>query len=101
MCCGVPEDMYDLVVVVVAEGDTSGAFATAFEARARQEHVAVVVPGTDAFRAHTRRLRETLERSEIAIIEGEATPDVEGDPHYLTVDGRLLRAERVVGLAAA
>lgn len=100
MCCGVPEDMYDLLILVTQERDIGDAFAAAFEAREGQERVALVVPSSEAFRARTARLRRALERSDVSIIEGCAEPDADGDPHYLTVDGRLLRADRMLRLAA-
>lgn len=95
MCCGVSEDMYDLVIVVTDEGDLTEAFATAFEAREQQQRVSLVLPRTEPFRARTARLRHALHRSDIGLLEGHAEPDVEGDVNYLTVDGRLLRADRL------
>ena len=94
MCCGVPDDMYDLVVVVEREGAMAPAFAEAFLARERGERVAVVLPRD----LRVGRLRDSLELSEIALIEGCARRE---DEHYLDVGGRLVYGERVVGAAAA
>ena len=54
MCCGVPEDMYDLVNVVTDARDVANAFAAAFEAREEQQHVSVVLPRTERGRRARR-----------------------------------------------
>ena len=94
MCCGVPDDMYDLVVVVEREGALAPAFAEAFLARERRERVALVLPCDPA----VRRLRDSLDLSEIALIEGYARRE---DEHYLDVEGRLVYGERLVGAGAS
>ena len=96
MCCGVPDDMYDLVIVVTAERDVASAFAAAFEARAAEQHVSVVLPRTEPWPARTALLRHALERSEVSILAGHAEPDGEGDMHYVTVEGRLIRGDRIL-----
>ncbi len=45
MCCGVPDDMYDMVVITRDQRDMGDAFADAFLARERQERVAMDVDG--------------------------------------------------------
>lgn len=96
MCCGVPDDMYDLVIVVTDERDVAMAFASAFEAREGQQHVTLVLPKTEQFRARTARLRHALQASEVAILKGRAEPDAEDDAHYLTVEERLIRGDHVL-----
>ncbi len=96
MCCGVPDDMSDLVIVVTGERDVASAFAAAFEAREAQQHVSVVLPRTEPWPARTALLRHALKRSEVGILEGHAEPDADGDTHYVTVEGRLIRGDRIL-----
>lgn len=93
MCCGVPDDMYDVVIVAERDGAVAPAFAEAFLARERQERVAVVLPRDP----RVRRLRGHLDLSEITLIEGRPRRE---DEHYLDVEGRLVYGERVVAVAA-
>lgn len=93
MCCGVPDDMYDVAIVVEGDGAVAPAFAEAFLACERQERVAVVLPRDP----RVRRLSDHLDLSEIALIEGRPRRE---DEHYLDVDGRLVYGERVVAVAA-
>ena len=99
MCCGVPEDMYDLVVVAESERHLAPAFAEGFLGRDRRQRVAVVLPRTETFHPEVRRLQRSLDSSEITLIEGYATPD--SDPHYLNVDGRLVYGESIVTIAGS
>lgn len=106
MCCGIPEDLYDLVIVVdkpeaLADQPLADAFAAAFVAREQGQRVAVVLPATDVLRPRVRRLRAVLDLSEIVLIEGSVRPEAADDPHYLDVDGRLLYGERIIAPAAA
>jgi hypothetical protein len=99
MCCGVPEDMYDLVVVADSERQLAPALAEAFLARDRRERVAVVLPCMSTRHPEVQRLRRSLDLSEITLIEGHAARDA--DPHYLDVDGRLVYGESIITLTAA
>ncbi len=62
MCCGVPEDPYDLVIVAESERQLAEAFAAAFLGRDRRQRVAVVLPSprTSGFANRERALRESL-----------------------------------------
>lgn len=90
MCCGVPDDVYDVVIVVEREDAVGPAFVEAFLARERRERVAVVLPCDP----RVRRLRASLDLTEITLIEGRPRRE---DAHYLDVDGRLVYGERVAG----
>lgn len=94
MCCGMPEDMYDLVVIADDPAVVGAAFAEAFLARDRRERVAVVLPRDP----QSRRLRDHLDLSEIVLIEGQARIE---DAHYLDVEGRLLYGERIISAPTA
>lgn len=97
MCCGVPEDVYDLVVVANSEHQIGDAFAAAFVGREQEQRVAVVLPHSQAVLANVQRLREALSLSEIGLLVGRVTRDA--DPHYLDVDGRLVYGDSVMALA--
>lgn len=85
MCCGVPLDMYDVVVV----GGGPVAFAAAFAAREAGRTVAIVL----ANRPLDERLAAAMARFDVTLIEG--WPERE-DEHYLDVEGRLVYGERIV-----
>ncbi len=85
MCCGVPIDMYDVVVL----GGGPVAFAEAFAEREAGHRVAVVLAG----RPLDERLAAAMSRFEINLIEG--WPEHE-DEHYVDVEGRLIYGERIV-----
>lgn len=85
MCCGVPLDMYDVVVL----GGGPMAFATAFAVREAGRTVALVL----AERRLDEWLAAAMARFEITLIAG--WPHRE-DEHYLDVEGRLVYGERVV-----
>ncbi len=99
MCCGVPEDLYDLVIVAESERQLAEAFVAAFLGRDRRQRVAVVLPSSEGLHPEVRRLRHSLDLSGITLIEGHATRDA--DPHYLDVDGRLVYGDSIVMAAAA
>jgi succinate dehydrogenase/fumarate reductase flavoprotein subunit len=86
MCCGMPPDVYDVVVL----GNGGAAFAVAFAARERRWRVAVVLSGAPP----ERRLLEALACFEITIVGGSVRRDE--DEHYLDVDGRLLYGAQVI-----
>jgi hypothetical protein len=88
MCCCLPRDMYDIVII----GDGPAAFAAAFLVREVQGRVAIVLPGTPL----TEDLRTAMSPYDIMLIEGHALRD--GD-HYLDVNGRLLYGEHIIDTA--
>lgn len=96
MCCGMPEDMYEVVVIApCGAARTDGcadAFAEAFLARERGERVVVILPRNAGIVA---RLRDALARSEVTILEGTVRRDADDD-HYLLLDDRLVYGERVL-----
>ena len=86
MCCGMPPDVYDVVVL----GSGGAAFAVAFAARERGWKVAVVLSGVSP----QPQLLNALAPFEITIIGGRVRRDE--DEHYLDVDGRLLYGAQVI-----
>lgn len=58
VCCGVPEDIYDLVLIAETERDFAATFAAAFEGRNRQLRVAVVLPAGVGSGPDLRRPRD-------------------------------------------
>lgn len=87
MCCGIPPDVYDVVVL----GDGAAAFAVAFAARERRRKVGLVLPTVPS----VPRLLEVLGDFELTVITGDARRDPD-DGHYLDVDGRLIYGAQVV-----
>ena len=53
-CCGVPEDLYDLVIVAESERQLAEAFAAAFLGRDRHQRVAVVLPSSEGSHLHAQ-----------------------------------------------
>ncbi len=90
MCCGVPLDMYDVVVL----GADPVAFATAFAAREAGRSVALI----PSERPLDGRLAAAMSRFEITLIEGYPRRE---DEHYVDVEGRLVYGERVVSTLSA
>lgn len=88
-CCGLPPDLYDVVVL----GSGGAAFAVAFAARERGWRVGVVLPEAPP----KPRLLDALALSEITLIGGRVRRD--DDEHYVDVDGRLLYGAQVIGAA--
>jgi NADPH-dependent 2,4-dienoyl-CoA reductase/sulfur reductase-like enzyme len=69
MCCSIPPDVYDVVVL----GDGSAAFAAVFAARERGRKVGLVLPNTPP----APRLLDVLARFELTVILGCARADSE------------------------
>lgn len=86
MCCSMPPDVYDVIVL----GSGGAAFAVAFAVRERGWKVAVVLSGAP----QQPRLLEALAPFELTIIAGHATRDA--DAHYIEVDGRLLYGAQLI-----